>query len=304
MIKVRDIAFARFRAPDLDSMETFLGDFGLATAERSANALYARGTDPDPWIHHTVLGEPGFVGFGLEAACAEDLAAAAQIEGASAVEPIKEPGGGMRVCFTDPDGFQIEVVHGREPADPLPTRHVGPFNAGSEHPRQGDLVRLTAGPAQVKRIGHGVIKVSDFRSSEAWYKERFGFISSDEVYLGERDNLITAFMRCDRGEEYTDHHTLLCIGLGEPEFDHCAFEVEDIDAVMIGHEHLASRSYEHAMGVGRHILGSQVFDYWRDPWGHMVEHYTDGDLLDASTPSRLHDPGTALGTQWGKMNVG
>ena len=31
---------------------------------------------------------------------------------------------------------------------------------------------------------------------------------------------------------------------------------------------LAARGYPHAWGVGRHILGSQIFDYWRDPFGH------------------------------------
>ena len=29
MIKVTDVAYARFRAPDLEKMETFLKDFGL-----------------------------------------------------------------------------------------------------------------------------------------------------------------------------------------------------------------------------------------------------------------------------------
>ena len=29
MIKVLDVAYARFQAPDLDLMEQFLGDFGL-----------------------------------------------------------------------------------------------------------------------------------------------------------------------------------------------------------------------------------------------------------------------------------
>lgn len=27
-------------------------------------------------------------------------------------------------------------------------------------------------------------------------------------------------------------------------------------------------------------LGSQVFDYWWDPDGFRMEHYTDGDLYD------------------------
>ena len=34
-------------------------------------------------------------------------------------------------------------------------------------------------------------------------------------------------------------------------------------------------------GIGRHVLGSQLFDYWYDPDGMEFEHYTDGDLFTA-----------------------
>ncbi len=42
MIKVTDVAYARFRAPDLDKMEGFLKDFGLERSARTDNALYMR----------------------------------------------------------------------------------------------------------------------------------------------------------------------------------------------------------------------------------------------------------------------
>jgi len=145
------------------------------------------------------------------------------------------------------------------------------------------------------------MRVADFRRSEAWYKSRFGFLSSDEVHVGSPDRVITAFLRCDLGDEFTDHHTLLCVGAGPVGFDHAAFEVEDIDAVMLGHDHLARRGYGHHAGVGRHVLGSQVFDYWRDPWEHVLEHFTDGDLLNRDHETGHHDVATALGTQWGRF---
>jgi catechol 2,3-dioxygenase-like lactoylglutathione lyase family enzyme len=237
----------------------------------------------------------------FQAASAEDLEAAAKLDGASAVEKIDAPGGGRRVRFTDPDGFPVEVVHGRELLAPLPVRAASPLNRGSDRPRLGTLQRIPKGPACVKRLGHVVVRVADFRASEAWYKSRFGFVSSDEIYLGDRDNVVTAFMRCDRGAEYTDHHTFLCIGIGEAAFDHAAFEVEDFDAVMAGHDHLVQAGYDHHTGVGRHILGSQVFDYWKDPWGHVLEHFTDGDLLNRDHETGLHDVSGAVGTQWGKF---
>jgi len=301
VIKVHDIAYVRFGAPDLEEMERFLTDFGLAVSAREDGRLFARGTDPAPYLHVTEKGEPGFRGVAFEAASAEDLEAAAKLPGASRVEKLDAPGGGRRVRFTDPDGSAVEVVHGREPLPALPVRGAAPYNRGSARPRLGTLQRVEPGPSPVKRLGHAVVRVADFRRSEEWYRSRFGFLPSDEVYLGERENVITAFLRCDRGAEYTDHHTFLCIGTGEASFDHAAFEVEDIDAVMTGHDHLAKAGYEHHTGVGRHVLGSQVFDYWRDPWGHVVEHFTDGDLLNRDHETGVHDPTVALGTQWGRF---
>lgn len=302
MIKVHDVAYVRFAAPDLEKMERFLTDFGLVVSEREEGRIYARGTDPSRYLHVTEPGEPAFLGVAFEAASAEDLREASKLEGAGSVEAIDAPGGGQRVRFRDPDGFVVDVVHGREPLAPLPVEPRVPINLGSDRRRRGDLVRVEQGPARVKRLGHVVLRVGDFRRSEAWYKQRFGFLSSDEVYVGDPENVITSFMRCDRGDAYTDHHTLLCIGTGQAEFDHAAFEVEDMDAVMLGHDHLARAGYDHHAGVGRHVLGSQVFDYWRDPWGHVVEHFTDGDLLNAGHETGRFDPTVALGTQWGKFS--
>jgi hypothetical protein len=51
--------------------------------------------------------------------------------------------------------------------------------------------------------------------------------------------------------------------------------------------------------MGRHILGSQIFDYWHDPDKMMVEHFTDGDLFD-NTVEVGWAPMTASGLyQWG-----
>ena len=44
IIKVRDIAFGRLQAPDLDVEEEFLTNFGMIRQERTKAALYMRGT--------------------------------------------------------------------------------------------------------------------------------------------------------------------------------------------------------------------------------------------------------------------
>ena len=211
MIKVHDIAYVRFASPDLDAAERFVRDFGLQVNARQGDVLYARGTDPAPYAHVTELGDPAFLGMGFEAASAADLQAAAKLPGASGIEKIDAPGGGECVRFTDPDGFAVEVVHGREQLAPLPVTGASPLNRGSERVRLGTLQRVPGGPPPVKRLGHAVVRVSDFRASEEWYKSRFGFLSSDEVYIGEPDNVVTAFMRCDRGGRLLrPSHTAVC----------------------------------------------------------------------------------------------
>ncbi|MBU6157149.1 MAG: glyoxalase, partial [Alphaproteobacteria bacterium] len=73
MIKADDIAFVRFSAPDLDKMEAFLSDFGMARAARDDNTLYMRGEGGDPFLHVTHKGDPGFAGIAFKAASVGDI---------------------------------------------------------------------------------------------------------------------------------------------------------------------------------------------------------------------------------------
>ena len=61
---------------------------------------------------------------------------------------------------------------------------------------------------------------------------------------------------------------------------HFAFEVGNLDDLISGHEHLKSARRKHVWGVGRHLLGGQIFDYWSSPFGVIHEHWTDTDLLN------------------------
>ena len=93
----------------------------------------------------------------------------------------RHAGGGKIARLTDPDGYRVEVVAGQAKGEVIPLPADQPVNTASAKPRFRQTVRLEARPAHVKRIGHAVLKVRDFRTSEQWYKDRFGFITSDEV---------------------------------------------------------------------------------------------------------------------------
>ena len=58
-IKIEDVAYVRFRAPDLDLMKAYLADFGLVVTEERPDQIFARGTGPAPFVHGTERGEPG-----------------------------------------------------------------------------------------------------------------------------------------------------------------------------------------------------------------------------------------------------
>lgn len=302
-IKVTDIAYVRCAVPDLGVQQEFHEHFGFVTTLGDDGRLYSRGTDASPYYYVSELGDPAFLALGFEAGSAEDLLSLAQLDEAGDVESLDAPGGGSVVRLTDPDGVVVEVVHGRELAEERAVVGAEPLNRGNERIRLGVLQRVPSGPAQVKRLGHVVLTATDFAVSRAWYQSTLGFVDSDEIFLKDEADVFMSFMRCDRGAVFTDHHTVALLGSGSSGLEHAAFEVQDFDAVMAGHDHLRStEKYEHARGIGRHVLGAQVFDYWKDPSGQMVEHYADGDMLNDQTPSALEPVSSVMATQWGTMD--
>jgi len=163
LVKVTDIAYGRLRAPDLDAMEEFLTRFGLRRTERTANALYMRGTDPNHHIHVTEKGDPKFVGLAYYVDSEDDLKRLTKAPGASGIENIDEPGGGKRVRLREPNGYQVEVVCGIAPVPEISVRRQKLNSGETPLSRAGELMRLPKGPAHVKRIGHGVLMTPRFR---------------------------------------------------------------------------------------------------------------------------------------------
>ena len=299
-IKVTDIAYGRLRSPDLDAQEEFLTHFGMVKVERTKNALYMRGTDPAHHIHVTEKGDPGFVGIAYYAASEGDLDQVAKVPGASGVEDIDEPGGGKRVRLKEPNGYQIEVVWGIQQLPKIPVNR-DPMNTGTEPLRRaGKLMRLPKQPTPIRRIGHGVMGSPKLRETVQWFRDTLGFICSDDVYVESKDNLIGSFNRCDRGDEFVDHHVFFCIKHDKAGLNHFSFEVHDVDDVFTGHEIMEKvGKYEHMWGIGRHLLGSQVYDYWADPWGRVHERWADTDRLNVKSGSNVLPAHEALISQWG-----
>jgi catechol 2,3-dioxygenase-like lactoylglutathione lyase family enzyme len=298
VIKVAGLAWLEFEKPDLDAAERFLLDFGFVVAERTPQALVLRSRWAGPACIVIRRG-PGsrFVGPAFRAAAQEDLGRLARASGGS----VSPHGGGSGVTLTDPSGFTVRVVHGVPEFAALPERQPLPLNFGAQPTRINETQRPARRPADVQRLGHVAIATTRFQAALDWYLDHLGLIVSDFLYLdGQRERgPAMAFIRCDRGSEPTDHHTLAMALQPQTGLLHSAYQVTDLDEVAASGEYLRERGYQHAWGIGRHIQGSQIFDYWRDPDRLMFEHFADGDMFDCSLEPGWAPLSVSGLAQWG-----
>jgi catechol 2,3-dioxygenase-like lactoylglutathione lyase family enzyme len=294
------LAYLVFERPDLESAEDFLTDFGLMLAGRTHDVLYMRGTAPSPYCYRVHRArQVRFVGAGFLVRTREELERLSRIDGAGPIERSEHPGGGDRVRLRDPSGFTVEVLHGQTPAEEIPTRDPLALNLGSKRGRINHGPRPPVEPPDVVRLGHLVIEVADYQGTCGWFTQHLGLIPSDVQVLPDGSPALT-FLRLDLGDTPADHHTLAIAQGFMPLYNHSAYEVVDADAVGMGQRVLREKGWTHAWGIGRHILGSQIFDYWQDPWGDKHEHYCDGDLVTADQPMGVHAVSREAMSQWGE----
>jgi hypothetical protein len=281
VIKVRDLAWLEFEKPDLVRAEAFARAFGFTTALHTADELHLRGADAGtPCVIIRRGARSRFVGPAFAAQDIADVERLAAATGATTGR-LPESIGGVVVELTDPRGIPVRVVAGMDEQAELPGQQPHTFNFGHGLHRINRTQRPPREPARVQRLGHVVLQSTTYTESLNWYLDHFGLIVSDFLYYpGQRERgPAMSFIRCDRGSTPTDHHTL-AMALGPSDrYVHSAYQVCDLDAIAAGGEYLGELGYRRSWGIGRHIQGSQIFDYWRDPDGFLVEHFADGDMF-------------------------
>lgn len=299
--KAIDVMHVHFGLPDLERAQVFLSDFGLTCWLDDDRLTGFAVSSHAPVYLAEYSPSPCFKGFGIAVADSE-LDQLAEHSGV-AVEPRGDGISGRSIRLTDPDGFKVDAISVTSSMKPESASPAVTFwNEGDRHERANRRLSIKPGPSIIRRLGHVVLNVSDYKVSSQWYQQRFGLVPSDEIFAGEPGSVIGGFLRCDRGIAPSDHHSLFLLQGGAGRFEHAAFEVSGLNDLMRGHDHLKRAGAQHEWGIGRHILGSHIFDYWRDPWGFELEHWTDGDVLDASHPPGLHSLEVLLGTQWGEVH--
>ncbi|HZU64327.1 MAG TPA: VOC family protein [Novosphingobium sp.] len=152
--------------------------------------------------------------------------------------------------------------------------------------------------ATPKRIHHAVWTFPDVQEALEYYRDRLGFRITD-VQKG-----FGVYMRASAAFE---HHNIFLANAQAPmpgfdgtlKFHHANFELEDIDEIMVGKNHLDRLGYDFAgnWGLGRHRLTSAAFLYLNMPaLGGDMEYGADCDCVDDSWKPRVWDGafGTAI----------
>lgn len=298
-VRATALTYLIFERPDLDLAARFLTDFGLRVADRQPDLLFMRGAGSAPFCYVVLRGSKArFLGLAFSVATLEDLDRLAAYGDASSVEDVAWPGGGKRVRMTDPAGFRVDAIWGQSTAEVLPHRAAIKMNSPDDIVRADSTQRPPPTPPEITKLGHVLLEVPNYQDVCAWYTGRLGLIPSDVCVLPD-GSPAAAFFRLDLGDKPADHHTLALTIHFMAGYGHSAFEVVDADAVGMGQRILQKKKWRHAWGMGRHILGSQIFDYWEDPWGDKHEHYCDGDVFTAALPTEVHAVSREAMAQWG-----
>ncbi|GAA4636729.1 VOC family protein [Actinoallomurus vinaceus] len=301
VVKVHDLAWLEFRKPDLERAERFAGAFGFTSVLRTADELHLRCTDPgSPCVLIRRGPRSRFVGPAFRAADRQDLLRLADATDRQ-VTPLPESLGGVTVDLTDPSGARVRVVSDTHELPALAAQEPQTLNFGRDAARVNAVQRPPREPAGVQRLGHVVLQTTKYLETLNWYLKNLGLVVSDFLYYpGQRDRgPVMSFIRCDRGRTPADHHTLALVLGPADRYVHSAYQVADLDALAAGGEHLLDQGYRRSWGIGRHIQGSQIFDYWRDPDGFLVEHFSDGDLFDCTLEPGWAPLTTSGLAQWG-----
>jgi catechol 2,3-dioxygenase len=179
----------------------------------------------------------------------ERICAAAQQHGATLLtRPANNPApeGGTVMSIRTPDGGVLRFVHGDMQHASLPS---------ADRP---------------VRLAHVNLNSRDVDGSAAFYQRALGFRLTDR-------SKAMAFVRCN-----DDHHAVVIADAAVNGLNHVAFLMPNWEAVMRGSGHMIDAGFPIAWGVGRHGPGDNVFAYFLDPLGVVIEYTAEVLQVDDS----------------------
>ena len=241
--------------PDVQAAEQFYtAAWGLELAERRGEVVYLRASGDDTYVlalHPSPQSAVLCVTFGVSAF--EELARLTEAVVNAHGSVLRPPranagvGGGTSMTIKTPEGYVLRFVH------------------GSSKRRDGSTRR-----GLPSRLSHVNLNCRDIEATRGFFEQVLGFSLTDR-------SAAMAFLRCNR-----DHHVVVLADSGVDGLNHIAFMMPDFDSLMRGVGRMADHGYPVGWGVGRHGPGDNIFAYFVDPFGIVIEHTAEVLQVDDS----------------------
>lgn len=185
----------------------------------------------------------------------------------------------------DPDGMLIQLVVAAKvspnrPSAPSPHRVPGPGEGAA--PRRSAVAQV-----RPRYLSHILQFTPDVPRMVGFCESVLG------LKLSDKSQDIIAFLHTPHG---SDHHLVAFAKSHAPGLHHSSWDVGSVDEVGHGAEQMRAAGFGDGWGVGRHVLGSNYFNYVRDPWGSWCEYSSGIDHVPAGFdwPAGDHAPEDSL----------
>ena len=241
--------------PQSDAAAGFLsGAWGLLDAGQRGNTSFLRGTGDHAYIISVTeapvagIASVTFSGSGEEVAGVAQRARAAK----AAHQPMQsfdEPGKSHGFVLAGLEGQIYRFITETEPVTKLSDDRNRP-------------IQLT----------HAVLNSTDREACVRFAEQVFGFKISDRTAF-------MSFLRCNR-----QHHAVAYVKADICSLNHMAFEMPNLEAVMLGIGRMRDHKVPLVWGPGRHGPGNNVFGYFVAPFGGIIEYTSEVNLVDDDYP--------------------
>lgn len=243
--QVNALRWVEFEVPSVARTAEFYETcWGLAPISHQDGAVYLRATGAE---HHIVILREGpvarFARVGLAAPDTQTidglhervLSAGSRVVSGPAL--LTSPGGGYGFSFEDLEGRAVSI--------------------SAEVATHGDSEDVFDRP---RKLSHCVMNSAQVEQSSRYYEEVLGFQLSDRTVMMD-------FIRCN-----ADHHSVAFAKSGPDGLNHVAYEMPSHDALMWGAGRMKEAGFAVEWGIGRHGPGNNVFGYFIEPDGFVVEY--------------------------------
>jgi catechol 2,3-dioxygenase-like lactoylglutathione lyase family enzyme len=286
VVAVHSLHHFAFTVPDLEVARAFYCAFGLDVRREGGRLDLFTFGHPHCWASIFETPAPkrlAYVSYGIHAEDEAEFRRRVVESGTSiAPHPLGSP---MGIWLRDVDGIATQLVTARKVS---PSAKTVPAKRRPATPGQGAASgRGKVDQVRPRYLSHILRFTPDVDRMLAFCSDVLG------LRLSDRSADLIAFVHTPHG---SDHHLMAFAKSHAPGLHHSSWDVGSIDEVGSGAEQMRNAGWGRGWGVGRHVLGSNYFNYVQDPWGSFCEYSCDIDFIppELDWPAADHPPGDSL----------